>query len=190
MSQSYPAFLGSYRQTFSTGSVTGIAAASATAGHILALRYATAGKGALIKSLEVEFITTTAFTAAQRVGFDAIVARSYSAAHSGETALTISNGQKLANYPAPTLTGRISNTAALTAGTHTFDANPVARGSYWSSAVGAVFGPRFYDFTAGPLGGLLLQNAEGLVIRNTVAMGANGVGQWDFTVEWDAVDVS
>lgn len=192
MGQFRPSFLGSYRQTFTTGLVTTIAAGTSTAGHLLALRWATAGEGALIKSLEVEFILTTAFGAAQRVGFDAYVLRSYSAAHTGGTALTITgnDGKKLTDYPAPGLAGSIANTGALTAGTQTLDSNAIARGYVWASAIGALLGPRFYDFTATQQGGILLQNQEGLLIRNSVLMGATGVGEWTFTVEWDRVSVS
>lgn len=184
--------LSSHKQTVSTGSVTTIAAATATAGHLLALRSATAGKAVRIRSMEVEFILTTAFGAAQRVGFDAVVARAYTAAHTLQTALDFSGntGNARTSYDATILTGRIAGTAALTAGTHTLDTNPVARGSYWASAIGQVLGPRFYDFSGLECGGLVLANEEGLVVRNTVLMGATGVGQWDFTFEWDDVVVA
>ena len=179
---------GSYRHSFTSGAVTTIAAATATAGHILSLRFATAGQGALIKSLEVEFVLTTAFGAAQRVGYDAVIARAYTAAHTGATALTITGGQKNAGFRAPALAGRIANTGALTAGTHTFDTNPIAKGSFYASAIGAKLGPVLHDFTASDQGGILLGNEEGIVVRNTVLMGATGVGEWVFTLEWDEVE--
>lgn len=182
----------SYRATVSTSSVTTIAAGSATAGHLLALRNATSGKAVRIKSLEVEFILTTAFGAAQEVAFGAYIARSYSAAHTGATALDFSgdSGVARASYDAPILTGRIADTGALTAGTHTLDTNPIARGSVWCSAVGVSLGPRFYDFTAMEPGGLILVENEGIVIRNTIAMGASGVGKWHFTIDADDVIVA
>jgi hypothetical protein len=185
MDTRYPSLIGSYRHTFTSGAVTTIAAGTATAGHILALRSGTAGKAALVKSIEVEFLLTTAFGAAQRVGFDAFIARGYTVAHTGATALTITGGGANAGSAAPFITGRVASTAALTAGTHTLDANPIAKGHLWASAIGALLGPRFYDFASSKQGGLLLQENEGLVVRNLVLMGATGVGEWTFTVEWD-----
>lgn len=179
--------IGSYRQTFTTGAVTTIAAGTATAGHLLALRNATAGKYVRIRALEAEFILTTAFGAAQEVGFDAYIARSYSAAHTGATALTLAtnDGKKLTGYNTTILTGRIADAGALTAGTHTFDANAIARGSVWCSAVGTQLSARRYDFSATDPGGILLGQNEGIVIRNTILMGASGVGKWHFTADWD-----
>jgi hypothetical protein len=181
--------LGSYRQSWTSGAVTTIAAGDATAGHILALRFATADKAALIKSLEVSFVLTTAFGAAQRVGYDVQIARGYSAAHTNGTALTLTGGAKNAGYNAPALTGRIASAAALTAGTHTFDANPICKESFYASAIGAKMGPTFYDFAASEQKGILLGNAEGLVVRNLILMGATGVGEWVFTCEWDEVEI-
>jgi hypothetical protein len=193
MSSLYPNVLGSYRQSWTTGAVTTIAAGTGTAGHILALRHATAGRGSLIKSLEVSFVLTTAFGAAQRVGFDASIVRSYANAHTAATgtALTVTGGGKNARFAAPSLAGRIASAAALTAhGTPpTFDTNPICKDSFYASAIGAKMGPTFYDFTVSEQKGILLQNEEGLVVRNLILMGATGVGEWVFTCEWDEVAI-
>jgi hypothetical protein len=181
--------LGSYRHSWTSGAVTTIAAGTASAGHLLALRYATADKAALVKSLEVSFVLTTAFSAAQRVGYDVQIARSYSVAHSAGSALTMTGGGKNAGYNAPALTGFIANASALTAGTHTFDTNPICKESFYASAIGAKMGPTFYDFAASEQKGILLGNAEGLVVRNLILMGATGVGEWVFTCEWDEVEI-
>ena len=190
MSSLHPKLLGSYRHTFTTGLTTGVVAGTATAGHILALRYSGATEGALIRSLEVEAIVTTAFGAAQRVGYDAVIARGYTAAHTDATALTVTLGKVNAQFRTPTLAGRIAGTGALTAGTHTLDTNPVAKGSFYASAIGLKLGPILHDFTAAPQGGLLLAHQEGLVVRNTIAMGATGVVEWIFTVEWDELEIA
>jgi len=181
---------GSYKQTVTTGAVTLIAAATATAGHILALRNITAATRTIrLRSLEVEFLLTTAFTAAQRVGFDVVIARSYTAAHTGATALTLNGntGKKVGGtgaYEAATLTGRIADAGALTAGTHTLDTNPIAQASVWCGAVGASLN-RYYDFSATEPGGIFLRADDGIVARNSVLMGAAGVGLWHFTFEYD-----
>jgi hypothetical protein len=170
--------------TFTTGAVTTIAAGTATAGHILAMRSDSTPGAIRLRSFEPEFILTTAFGAAQEVGFDMLIARGYTAAHTGATALTMTGGG-MTDQSATILTGRIADAGALTAGTHTLDANPIAKGSQWCSAVGAALQPRVYDFTSSPRGGIILAADEGFVVRNTILMGATGVGKWHFTLEWD-----
>lgn len=183
--------VGSHRHTWTTGAVTTIAAGTTTAGHILALRNPTdSGRWIRLRSLEVEFILTTAFGAAQEVGFDAYIARSYTAAHTDGTAITMTGGRSRTAEPATVLTGRTASTAALTAGTHTLDTNAVIRGSQWCAAVGAAFAPRLYDFKDFPLGGLIFAPDEGLIGRNTILMGATGVGKWHFTADFDDVIVA
>lgn len=177
--------LGSYREAFTTGAVTTIAAHTATAGHLLSFRNK-APHGDLIvvlKAIEAEFLLTTAFGSAQEVAFSAYILRNYSAAHSGATALTMSGGLRSIGMETPKATGRIADTGALTAGTHTIETNPVARGSCYCSAVGAQAPVRRYDFT--PFGGFDLADEEGLLISNHIVMGASGVGKWHFTIEWD-----
>lgn len=183
--------IGSYQQTFTTGAVTTIAAGTATAGHVLALRWATAAPThARIRAIDVEFILTTAFTAAQEVGWDAYIARTYTAAHTGATALTIAtnDGKMRTASNTSSLTGRIADTGALTAGTHTLDANAILRESMWCGAIGARHQDRHF-FTENAYGGIILAQNEGIVVRNTILMGATGVGKWHFTVEWDDVIV-
>jgi hypothetical protein len=181
--------IGSHRLTFTTGQVTTIAAGDATAGHILALRPAASDRSIRLRSFEPEFFLSTAFGAAQEVGFDAVIARKYTVAHTGATALTMTGGRALAGYPNTVLAGRIADTGALSSGTHTLDANPIAKGSQYCSAIGQSLVPRLYDFTSMPLGGIILGSDEGLVVRNLVLMGATGVGRWYFTIEFDDVIV-
>ncbi len=180
----------SHRHTFTTGAVTTVTTGSATAGHILALRNASTVTAVRLRTLEVEFLLTTAFGSAQEVGFDAFILRGYQAAHTGATALTITGGRGLVDSSATVLTGRIADTGALTAGTHTLDTNPIAKGGVYCSAIGANLFPRLYDFTSMLDGGIVFVANEGLVVRNTIAMGATGVGKWHFTVEFDDVLVA
>lgn len=184
--------IGSYRHAVTSGAVTGIVAGTGTVGHILAVRNAHATILQRLRRLEVEFLLTTAFAAAQEVGFDALIARAYTAAHSGATALdfTGNTGKKRTAYQATQLTGRIANAGALTAGTHTLDTNPVAAGSAWMGAIGAKFERRVYDFADLELGGIVLGQNEGLVIRNLIAMGATGAGKWFFALEMDDILVT
>lgn len=197
MAKSIVNVFGSYRQQFTTGNVTTIAAGTGTAGHLLALRWAPAStaRHCRIRALEVEFLLTTAFGAAQEVAFDAVVARAYTAAHTAATgtALTLAtnDGKARTSFDTTQLTGRIASAAALTAAGSppTLDANPVAKGSVWCAAVGATM-DRWYDFSQLEPGGIILANEEGLIVRNTILMGAAGVGKWQFTVDYDECVVS
>lgn len=186
--------VGSYRQTWTTGAVTTIAAGTGTAGQLFSKRWVAAATGLsyMLRSLEVEFITTTAFGTPQEVGFDVFKATGYSASPTAGTAIAIStNAKKRTSMPSSNFATngdiRIATASALTAGTLTLDGEAIARGSLWSGAIGAQLLPRYHDFTTCEPGGIILVNNEGLIIRNTILMGATGVGKWHFTLEWDEV---
>lgn len=197
---------GSYRLLVSSGAVTTVAARSPTAGHLLAFRWAPASLtdyNAYIRYIGAKFTLTTAFGSAQEVGCDLIAARGYTASHTGATAVdlgsTVTNTNKFRTAQPTSLAGvaghcRVADTGALTAGTHTLDANPIGILSDWAGAIGAtipaaarearsgfgtLFDARDNNFP------LVLADDEGLVIRNLILMGATGVGRWDFCIEWD-----
>lgn len=185
--------VGSYRTVFQTGLVTTIAAATASAGWLGSLRFATAAPYALrIRRLEAEFLLTTAFGAAQEVGFDASIARNFSASPTGGTAVTVAAdaGKRRTAHVANPFSAagdvRGASTTAIVAGTQTLDGTPIARGSYWAGAIGAKYGREVFEFTAADLAPILVAN-EGLVFRNTVLMGATGVGRWTFGVDYDLI---
>jgi hypothetical protein len=182
--------IASHRHCATTGNVTTIAAGTASAGHIMCLRNPSSTKAIRLRQLEVEFILTTAFGAAQEVGFEAYIARSYSADHTNGTAVTMTGGEALNAGTDTVATMRTASAAALTAGTHTLDTNAIARGSQWCAAIGAQLTRRCHDFTNLGTGGIILVQNEGIVIRNTILMGATGVGKWHFTVEFDDVIVA
>ena len=197
---------GSYRLVASTGAVTTVAARTATAGHIFSFLWAPASLttyNAYIRRVAAKFTLTTAYGSAQETGCDLIMARSYTAAHTGATAVdlgsTVADTNSYATAANTSLMGvagncRIADTGALTAGTHTLDANPIGVLSGWSGAIGdkvpdsdAASGDLFGNLFHDPSGKfpLVLADNEGFVIRNLVLMGATGVGRWDFLVEWD-----
>lgn len=184
--------LGSYRLSVSTGAVTTIAARTATAGHIFSWRWGdTTGAHAYLRYVGVRFTLTTAYGSAQETGCDMILAPAYTVAHTDGTAITCTGGKLLDHQPATKLSScRVASTSALTAGTHTLDANPFASTSHWSSAIGAQIadadgGPRaLFDVRNGGAPVVFAQDS-GFILRNLILMGATGVGRWDITVEWD-----
>jgi hypothetical protein len=199
------ALRGSYRLACSTGLVTTIAAATATAGHLFAMRWSSSTSTKMyLKRVGARFTCTTAYGTAQRTGCDLILARSYTASHTGATAIdvgsTVANTGNLdASFATSLIVAnatRVADTGALTAGTHTLDANPIADLVGWTTAIGI----QVPETTSGVAGGygilwdyrqsshglpIKFTQDEGFIIRNKILMGATGVGVWDFLVEWD-----
>jgi len=154
------------------GQSTTIAAGTATAGHIYALRNpADSGERIHIASLRLAFLPVTAFGAAQAVRLGVYKLTGYSAAHTGGSAITPAKrrtGQSTASVGA----ARIADTGALTAGTHTIgSAQPLF-------SIGAHGTLPAFDKTFSPADGYVevLEPGEGLLVRNEVLMGASGVG--------------
>lgn len=142
----------------------------------------------LVRKIQIGYITTTGYTAAQYQDFGAYIARSYTAASSGGTAITISGNTNKLRTSLATLTTpdcRISTTAALTAGTLAVDTNPIGVYGNWCAAAtaGAGFGlTTIFDQGPGDYP-LVLGNQEGLVICPITTMGAAGVGFLTVMVE-------
>jgi hypothetical protein len=185
--------LGAYRTAEFSGLMTVIAAKTATAGHIFAWRWGDATRVALLRQLRIRYSIISGFTAAQELGFDAVIARSYTASHTAGTALTLTgNSFKKRTSMATTLLtdARIATTAALTAGTHTLDAQPFLINSRRTLAAAAtVEGLDFEEtisFWDGAHPFVFVQN-EGFVIRNNILMGAAGTVRLDVEVDWEEV---
>ena len=196
---------GSYRLVCSTGAVTTIAARTATAGQLLNFRWLTATAAvAFVKYVGARFTLTTAYGTAQETGADLIIGRTFTASGTDGTAVdvgsTVANtGNLLASQPTSLITAnavRVASTSAITAGTHTLDANPIGIISGWSGAIGdqvpvasaqsnTPFGTLYDARTSRHEAPICLVTDEGLIVRNTILMGATGVGRWDFCVEWD-----
>jgi hypothetical protein len=184
--------LGSYRVAEFSGLMTGIAAKTATAGHVFSWRWGDATRVAALRYVKIRYAVITGFTAAQELGFDAIIARTYSASHTGGTALTLTtNSMKKRTSMATTLLtdARIATTAALTAGTHTLDAQPFMMSEAKTLAAAATVQDSAFEETLDMTDGydypyLFAQN-EGFVVRNSIAMGAAGTVRMHVAMAWD-----
>ena len=156
-----------------SGALTGVAAA----GPVFSFR--NIGSNVLVvRRMTVGFITTTAFTTAQGLGYSLSFARSFSASDSGGTPIAITGSQNKMRTSLPTPTNldcRISSTAALTAGTRTLDTVSLGVVGGTSDAVGTSMPvTALVQHDAGDYP-IVLANNEGLVITNNIAMGAAGV---------------
>lgn len=191
----HPLATGAYRMCSYTGLLTAVAAGSATAGHLFAAHWTHATKMALITSFRARWQTATGFTAAQETGLDLFVARPMSVAHTGGTLLTMAGDafkKRGAHATHSMASVRVSTTGALTNGTNTLDANPVAA-SFGSELAAAATVPKgafelnlsVNDLAMHPL---ILSFNNGLVLRNVIAMGAGGTARVAIEMDWLEVD--
>jgi hypothetical protein len=190
---------GEYRLSVSSGALSGVAAGTATAGHIFTARWAPAdGKKprlCVIRRIGVTLRTITGFTAAQEVGFDAFVARANTASSAGGTAIDLTTNtntnKKRTTYATSQLIARIAAAAELTAGTQTLDANPFLQASYADLAAAATVPKGLIGGVYPPdmeVGSLVLAVNEGIVIRNLIALGAGGTARLTVDLDWSEVE--
>jgi hypothetical protein len=197
--------LGHYRVQSNTGTLAaGLAAGTGAAGHVFAFRWGDATRFAVITKFKTRFLPLTPFTAAtltDHTSFDAFIVRSYSASHSGGTALTpTGNSAKMRTSMGTSLVTdmRISTTAALTNGTETFDAFPFAqsirKGNRVNPAAATeeVVMPTMdgmdldFSMADGDHPIVLAQN-EGIVVRNRTVWPAAGTGILTVLIGWAEV---
>lgn len=191
---------GRYRADFATAGTTIVAARTTTAGFLASFRWDPTDTTvkAYVRHVGARFALTTAYTTAQHTGCDLIVGRSATVACTGGSALDLGgtitgSGKRRTLQPASLAEGRVGGAGALTAGTQTLDANPIGLLVGYSAGVGdtvplaAQGGPPYAPLWDSRESGdhLLLSNDETLIIRNLILMGAVGVGNWYFTIEWD-----
>lgn len=200
-----------YSANLTTGLITGVAAGTASAGHIGAFRWSSTTKYCLIRRMKATWVTTTGFTAAQTVGLDMVNARGYSASHSGGTAIV--GGINVAGeqmklwarhasstafpFSADSAIGSlyIATTGALTDGTHSAPVTSSVMAQGWSSELAAAATVQKNRFSCevnyGAMGvpGFRLNTDEGIILRNLVAMGAGGVAIVVWEIDWTEVPI-
>lgn len=176
--------LGIYSLSLQSGVMAAGLAADAS---VFQFRWTHATNLALIKQIRVLGGGIAAF-AAGHGKFDCMIARAFTASGSGGTAATLTgNNNKLRTSMATMGVAdiRISSTAALTAGTWTLDAQPVAQQSFGVTATaGATLGHAnalINTETDSEYPIVLAQN-EGINIRATVP--ATGTWAFGVTIRW------
>lgn len=194
-----PNLYGEFRMAAMSGLVTIAAAATTTAGHMFVMRNPSTTKKAVVRYLNVNFITTTGFTTIQPMAYDVIMGRSSSASYTAGTAIdvgsTLASPKLRANQATSLFTAntcRIATTTGLTAGTQTLDAMPLAQaGGIGATTIAASFSALLIDGrddgAATVRSPVTIDSNEVLVVRNVILMGAAGVGYITVNVEWDEV---
>jgi hypothetical protein len=192
--------LGEYKLAAQSGLATTLAAATTTAGHVFCMRNPHATASAVIRFLNVNFITTTGFTTIQPMAYDVIMGRSSSVVYTGGTAIDLGStlaSPKLRTGAPTSIFGvvnnvRIASTTALVAGTQTLDAMPLAqKGGVGATTIAASFDALLWDSRDSGASTirspLVIGPSEVMVVRNVILMGAAGVGYITVNVEWDEV---
>lgn len=190
--------LGSYGLSVVTGTLAAALAANAV---VYSARWGDATRLALIHSLRWRFLPLTPFTAAtltDHTSFDAFIGRSFSASHTGGTALTLTGNsfKRRASMGTTLFTDiRVSTTAALGGGTVTLDPHPFAqsirKGNRVNPAAATeeVIMPNMDGGNWGPdvANGehpIILATNEGIVIRNRTVWPAAGTGVLLVEMNW------
>ena len=193
--------LGHYRVSAVSGILPAVLAAGAV---VYSFRWGnTPNLGVLLK-LRTRFLPLTLFTAAtlnDSTSFDAVVARSFTASHTGGTTLTpTGNNAKCRTSMGTSLITdlRIATTAALAAGTLTLDAFPFAQSIRKANRVNPAAATEEtiqpttdgmemdFDMAAGDHPLVFAQN-EGFIIRNRTVWPAAGTGQLMVQCVWAEV---
>ena len=192
--------IGHYRVAVATGLTAGLAANA----PIISVRWGGTGfVRPLITRIELLGTIVTPFTGAQEITVAATIARSWSAADTGGTAITLTGVNNVQNSLADVASSATINaatTTALTPGTRTLDANPIMYATAAQTLAAASANPlSVYDIfelnSADSQFAFNLQNnvtptvggdshPEGLVITVPVAQGAGGTVRYVLEMEW------
>src|SRR5258706_9636035 len=193
------AYLGSYGLSVVTGTLAAALAASAV---VYSARWGDATKIAVITSLRARLLPLTPWTAAtlsDSSSFDCFLGRTFTASHTGGTALTLtgSSFKRRNSFSSTAFTDlRIATTAALGGGTITLDAHPFCASLRKANRVNSaaateeVIVPQIdgLDINFNTVNGdhpiILVQN-EGVVIRNRTVWPAAGTGILLVEMNWN-----
>jgi hypothetical protein len=187
---------GAYRLAMCSGVMTSVAAVTSSAGHVGAFRNSSTTLGVLVNRIRAKLWTTANPSVLQQLGLSLTMARAYTASHSGGTAATITtnNGKKRTSHA--TLAGidlRISDTTALTAGTHTLDAQPFSsQGGYIMVAATTAPGTTLEcSYLPEPgMGPIVLAQDEGFIVGNLVAQANSLAFRVSLEVDFHVVDLT
>ena len=199
------ALRGRYRNVARATAQTIVAAHTATAGHVFSWRWddtTVTGLLGFVRYVGIKAVLTTAFSTDQEVAYSLRRAITYTASHTGGTAVDVGGtvtgtGKRYYAQPASLLSScRIGDTGALTAGTHTLDANPIAQVGFFAAVVGDEMPSVTSGFNTNPGFATLwdsrqdgdhleFDNDEGFIISNEIVQGTAGVLNMIVCVEWD-----
>lgn len=182
---------GHFSASARSGLITLIAAGTATAGHLWAIRNGNSSITVVIQRIRAIWRTVAGFTAAQEIGMAVYRMTTYTANHTGGTLISPSTPayQRRTAFPSGSITQghRIATTTELTAGTQVIDTQPLMIDGYAELATaatvpkGSIVMERVYRPHEYPL---VLAVDEGLLLRNEVAMTGGGTARVAVELDW------
>lgn len=185
-----PESAGAYRLCATSGVLTGVAAGTATAGFLFALR-APATNIMVLQRLKVKLWTIVQPTATLELSLKAYRLTGYTVAVTGGTTIPLTSPQfkKRTSYASTSIqAASIATTAGLTAGTHTLDTNEFLSEGQAEAAAAEATSPNVIEmeFMANEAGehGMVFTGNEGFIIRNEVLMSAAFTGRMSVALDW------
>jgi hypothetical protein len=182
---------GQYRQAWTTGATTLIAAG----GAMLSVRWANPDRAFIINRVRVGVTVGTVFGAAQEVSCDLCRVTNMVNPDTGGTTLTVGeSGRKGRSNMMPTVIAdlRISAAAALAAGAGNIEETAMCATLMGGllNVAGSMSMQTLFDMEAGHEGPIVMLRNEGFRIRNRTLMGAAGVLVWTFELDWSEIPTS
>lgn len=179
---------------FKTACVTGEITLIAANAPIWSVRWTDSTKKCAVQGIKWWWTTSVAFAAAQMVSHALYRATAWTVADSDGVAVSMAllGGSKITEKGSSLLGAtnmRVSNTAAITAGTRTLAAAPLIHDGAWSSGAG-VYLPVVTQADFVDEGLIWLGLNEGLVLNNMVLMGAAGKLVVGISVDWVEVPLN
>jgi hypothetical protein len=185
-----PDSLGHYRLVATSGVLTGVAAGTATAGFLFALR-APSSNVMVMQRMKVKVWTIIQPTATLEISLKAFRLTGYTVAVSGGTTISLSSPQfkKRTSYASTTIqAASIATTAGLTAGTHTLDTNEFCSEGISEPAAAEATSPMLMEmeYLGNEAGehGMVFTGNEGFIVRNEVLMSAAYTCRMSVAVDW------
>lgn len=185
------AFNGITHGHFSIAAATGLTTVIAAGGSIFSFRWMDTGSYAIILRCEINASVATAFTAAQPVDCDLVVARGFTVSDTGGTSLLPSGEfQKMRSTMGSSIAGdiRIATTAALGAGTKTLDAQAIGIAAFPGNALGVTGNPTdLINVIGNGEHPLVLAANQGFNVRIVTTQGAVGTVKYYVRLNWAEV---
>lgn len=178
---------GVVRGHYSIGLVTGLTTGIAAGGLLFSFRHTDATSVHVLERVAVSAAITTAFTTAQPVDCDLVVARAFTVSDSGGTQVSVAgnNNKNRTQMGASSAADiRIATTAALTGGTKTLDANASAIIAFSGNGIGVASAGELYGLDRETQHPIICGPNEGWNIRVVTAQGATGVVKYYVRVDW------
>lgn len=185
-----PQALGHFRLCATSGVLTGVAAGTATAGFLFAMRAPTTNL-MVMQRLKVKLWTIVQPTATLEVALKAFRLTGYTVAISGGTTIPLTSPQfkkRTGGASTSIQAASISTTGALTAGTHTLDTNEFCSEGLAEAVATEATSPNLIEmeYLGNEAGehGMVFTGNEGLIVRNEVLMSAAFTCRMSVAVDW------